>query len=188
MNNLFPENSYYQKCSCGTEFLAPKGSLHCHSCLYKKIAELENDLEIQRMRLAACGVVALANTEKTAKEQRVMHDDYKSASLSDVMSVVDSEMLLRKRITELEDERSDDYSEASTYATSLFNTYYKNKSDAVDFELCTSVAAIITQIDNMATGVIAELEKENKRLRASSNQKHLTESDIDKMRNEAFNN
>ena len=65
-----------------------------------------------------------------------------------------------KRIVELEEERRDDYSEASTYATSLFNTYYKSKPDAVNFELCTSVAAIITQIDNMATGVISELEKE----------------------------
>lgn len=66
---------------------------------------------------------------------------------------------LYKRIAELEKEREDDYGEASTYAMSLFNTYYKNKPDAVGFELCESVAAIITQIDNMATGVIAELEK-----------------------------
>ena len=63
-----------------------------------------------------------------------------------------------ERIAELEKEREDDYGEASTYAMSLFNTYYKNKPDAVGFELCESVAAIITQIDNMATGVIAELE------------------------------
>ena len=69
-----------------------------------------------------------------------------------------------KRIAELEEERRDDYSEASTYATSLFNTYYKSKPDAVNFELCTSVAAIITQIDNMATGVISELELSRKDL------------------------
>lgn len=71
---------------------------------------------------------------------------------------------LNERIAELEEERRDDYSEASTYATSLFNTYYKNKPDAVDFELCTSVAAIITQIDNMATGVIADFERSRKDL------------------------
>jgi hypothetical protein len=67
-----------------------------------KMVELEDDLEVHRMRLAACGVIALANTEKTAKEQRIMSDDYKSASLSDVMRIVDSEMLLRKRNAELE--------------------------------------------------------------------------------------
>ena len=41
MNKLYPENSYSHKCLCGTDFLAPKGSLHCHACLYNKIAELE---------------------------------------------------------------------------------------------------------------------------------------------------
>ena len=44
MNRLFPENSYMGKCSCGAEFNAPKGTLHCHQCLYKKIAELEKKL------------------------------------------------------------------------------------------------------------------------------------------------
>jgi len=42
MNNLFPENSYMGKCSCGKEFIAPKGVVHCHNCLYAKVAELEN--------------------------------------------------------------------------------------------------------------------------------------------------
>jgi len=42
MNNLFPENSYMGKCSCGKEFIAPKGAIHCHNCLYQKISELEN--------------------------------------------------------------------------------------------------------------------------------------------------
>jgi len=42
MNNLFPEDSYMGKCSCGKEFIAPKGVIHCHNCLYQKISELEN--------------------------------------------------------------------------------------------------------------------------------------------------
>ena len=82
------------------------------------------------------------------------------ANNADDEQVLDRSLADIKRIVELEEERRDDYSEASTYATSLFNTYYKSKPDAVNFELCTSVAAIITQIDNMATGVISELEKE----------------------------
>ena len=42
MNNLFPENSYMGKCSCGKVFIATKGAIHCHNCLYQKISELEN--------------------------------------------------------------------------------------------------------------------------------------------------
>jgi hypothetical protein len=66
----------------------------------------------------------------------------------------------KSKIAELEEVQTDDYLEASTYALSLYNTHYKNKPDAVNFELCNSVAAVITQIDNMATGVIAELKKD----------------------------
>jgi len=45
MNNLFPENSYLGSCSCGVTYLAPKGTLHCSNCLYKRIAELEKGYE-----------------------------------------------------------------------------------------------------------------------------------------------
>ena len=44
MNNLSPENSYMGKCSCGKVFIATKGAIHCHNCLYAKIAELEKQL------------------------------------------------------------------------------------------------------------------------------------------------
>ena len=47
MNMLFPENSYMGNCSCGTDFIAPKGTLHCHNCLYKHIAELEGLINSQ---------------------------------------------------------------------------------------------------------------------------------------------
>jgi len=45
MNNLFPENSYMGKCSCGKEFITTKGVVHCHNCLYTKIAELEKTIK-----------------------------------------------------------------------------------------------------------------------------------------------
>ena len=45
MNNLFPENSYMGKCSCGKEFIAPKGVVHCHNCLYTKIVDLEKTIK-----------------------------------------------------------------------------------------------------------------------------------------------
>ena len=68
----------------------------------KRIAELEDSLETERCRLAACGVVANANTRETAATQRVMHEDYKSASLLDVIRAVDTEIEQRERIAELE--------------------------------------------------------------------------------------
>jgi hypothetical protein len=70
----------------------------------KRIAELEDGLETERCRLEACGVVANANTRETAAKQRVMHEDYKSASLLDVIRAVDTEIKQRERIAELEKE------------------------------------------------------------------------------------
>lgn len=60
--------------------------------LAAKTAELERE----RMRLAACGVVAMANTKESAAEARKMHPDYMSASCSDVMKAVDREMQHRE--------------------------------------------------------------------------------------------
>ena len=44
MDNLFPDNSYMGGCSCGAEFIGPKGTLHCHNCLYKSNAKLKKEL------------------------------------------------------------------------------------------------------------------------------------------------
>jgi len=60
-----------------------------------RLNKLEADLETLRMRLAACSVVALANSPKSAANARNMHDNYKSASLDDVIRAVDREMKLR---------------------------------------------------------------------------------------------
>lgn len=49
-------------------------------------------VERLQMQLAACGVVALANTPESAARARDMHPDYMSASCSDVMRAVDREM------------------------------------------------------------------------------------------------
>ena len=68
----------------------------------RRNAELEDSLETERCRLAACGVVANANTRETTAAQRVMHEDYKSASLLDVIRAVDTEIKQRESIAELE--------------------------------------------------------------------------------------
>ena len=62
-----------------------------------RIAELEAELERERMRLAACGVVAMANTRDRAREARQMLPEYRSASLDDVERAVDREMAERER-------------------------------------------------------------------------------------------
>jgi hypothetical protein len=46
----------------------------------REVAELRAELERERIRLAACGVVAKADTPESAKEARDMHPDYHSAS------------------------------------------------------------------------------------------------------------
>lgn len=60
--------------------------------LNQRIAELRDELEIERCRLAACGVAALGYVEGCKEE-------YKSASLDDVLR-------MREKLTELERENA----------------------------------------------------------------------------------
>lgn len=55
-------------------------------------AEIERELERERMRLAACGVVAMCDTPESASQARDMHPEYFSASCGDVGSVGGGEM------------------------------------------------------------------------------------------------
>lgn len=66
-----------------------------------EIERLRAELERERMRLAACGVVALANTPESAKKARDMHPDYRSASCDDVARMVDKQMALRAAVEAL---------------------------------------------------------------------------------------
>jgi hypothetical protein len=63
--------------------------------LERELIEVRADLEREIMRLAACGVVALANTPDSAKRAREMRDEYRSDSLLSVQSAVDKEMHYR---------------------------------------------------------------------------------------------
>jgi hypothetical protein len=55
------------------------------------------EVEVLRLQLAACGVAAMCNTEKTIAEQRIGKDNpYYSASYSYVCNAVDREIKLRK--------------------------------------------------------------------------------------------
>lgn len=66
----------------------------------EEIAALKEDLETERMRLTACGVIAMANTRETAEEARKMRPEYRSASLGDVERAVDCEMQYREELAE----------------------------------------------------------------------------------------
>jgi hypothetical protein len=63
---------------------------------------LANKLEIERMRLAACGVVAMSDTPDSLEKALDMHDDYKSASCEDVARRVRECIQLRSRIESAE--------------------------------------------------------------------------------------
>ena len=73
--------------------------------LTDRLAMAERELERERMRLAACGVVANANTRESAKRRRECNPDYESASKRDVERAVDREMDLRDRLAVVEKER-----------------------------------------------------------------------------------
>ena len=65
--------------------------------LRQQLAERDAQIERLQMQLAACGVVALANTPGSAGEARQMHPDYLSASCSDVADAVDREIAMRQQ-------------------------------------------------------------------------------------------
>ena len=69
---------------------------------HAEVEALRADLERERMRLAACGVVAMADTPDSAARARDMHPDYRSASCDDVARTVNALMALRARVAELE--------------------------------------------------------------------------------------
>lgn len=64
-----------------------------------EIESLRQQLETERVRLAACGVVAMANTPESAAKAREMLPQYRSASRDDVAAAVDREMALREQVS-----------------------------------------------------------------------------------------
>lgn len=66
--------------------------------LEKARDELAAELERERMRNVACGVVAMADTPESAVQARDMHPDYQSASCNDVARRVDECITLRSEV------------------------------------------------------------------------------------------
>jgi hypothetical protein len=68
-----------------------------------RVSELENELERERLRLAACGAVAMADTPESAAEARHIHEDFWSASLGDVIRQIDTLMSTRNQLKALQE-------------------------------------------------------------------------------------
>ena len=101
------------KCpDCKNEFIQPFRCVTCgaeklydatvatlqqqNDALRSQLDEARAELERERMRLAACGVVALANTPESAAKARAAYADYRSASCDDVARIVDKLMEARE--------------------------------------------------------------------------------------------
>lgn len=68
-----------------------------------QVSKLKTDLEIERLRVVACGVGAQCNTPETIAKQRIASDNpYYCAAVGDVYDAVDREVALRNRVAELE--------------------------------------------------------------------------------------
>lgn len=69
--------------------------------LIQKLEVTQDELDIERLRLAACGVVAMQNTEESRKDRIGPNHRCYSASYMDVCRAVDAEIELRKQRDEL---------------------------------------------------------------------------------------
>lgn len=89
------------------EFIAREMDYYAHKFvlvdharqLERELSQEKAELERERMRLAACGVVARADTLESAAKAREMRADYRSASCDDVARRVDECILLRAKLT-----------------------------------------------------------------------------------------
>jgi len=82
---------------------------------------LRAELETERIRLAACGVVALSNTPESAEKVRKMLPEYRSASCDDVARMVDQQMDLRVQLAASE-ARAERYQVALEWIASMPHT------------------------------------------------------------------
>ena len=69
--------------------------------LRQQVATLTDDLERERMRLAACTSAALGNTVETVKQRIHQGHPYWSASYGDICAAVDREIALRAQVATL---------------------------------------------------------------------------------------
>ena len=110
-----------------------------------RIKELEAELERERIRLAACGVIAMANTVDSAAKARDMLPEYWSASAQDCASAVDREMDYRSRLAVTERERDELRKALQKACIGLAHASEANPLYQKNYEACEKALMAIAQ-------------------------------------------
>ena len=108
------------------------------------IERLRAELETERMRLAACSAISLANTPESAASARELHPDYQSPSCDDVARAVDREIAIRAELAECkQDAERYRYLRSNwTHGTSVFmNNLEFSLSETLDHDIDAALAA-----------------------------------------------
>lgn len=112
------------------------------------LAAQATELERERMRLVACGVVAMADTPESAAKARDMHQDYRSASCDAVARRVDECIALRKH-AEVTAELVPLLKDAET----VFNKFHPDRgSVAWDWAVMDRVTAMRERLEKLESG------------------------------------
>ena len=94
------------------------------------------------------------------KDRQINHFKHSNEKLREIAnSLKDANVDLVEENWRLSDELARARQEAEYLALTIYNKEYKDKPDAVPFELLDTVAGVITQIDNMYTGVRNERDQ-----------------------------
>lgn len=116
--------------------------------LESEVEELKTELERERIRLAACGVVALSNTPESAVNARQMSDEYKSASCDGVAMAVDREMKFRNKSEELEREVTELRAKLAAYESAQEITVPDDMQEWAGMDGATAFHLIERHADN----------------------------------------
>ena len=93
---------HYCELSGTTEYFeSPRSESDQHVYTSEEYGQLKAEVERLRLQLAGCGVIAMANTRRSAKDCRNISPDLMCASISDVARAVDREMDLRDEVERL---------------------------------------------------------------------------------------
>lgn len=111
-------------------------------------AELDRlcaELETERMRLAGCGVAAMANTPTTVAQRITRDNPYWSASYGDVCRAVDREMALRAEVERLT-------ADQNAVSEAIGTNEYLDPPDGGDVPLAEQVRRMRAEIERLKAG------------------------------------
>lgn len=111
----------------------------------KEIRNLLDELEIERMRLATCGVIALANTPESAARARDILPEYRSASCDDVERMVDEQMALRAEVERLRSAMQEASSDAVKLLHALAHAAEKSPEYQDAYEVAENLKRVLLE-------------------------------------------